>query len=170
MNVILIGFMGTGKTEVGRLLAKELAMQYVDIDEMIEARLGLSINEIFAKFGEEYFRYIESQTIQELKGLDNRVISTGGGAVLREENVNCLKSLGPLIWLDATPEVIYQRTKHTEYRPLLKVSNPYETIKELLSYRKFFYKKAADFYIDTTDKSIQEVVNICIQWLRIFQR
>lgn len=157
MNIILTGFMGTGKSIVSRKLAKRLGMSYLDTDELIEKREGIKISAIFQEKGEEYFRQLETQVIKEVASLDNHVISSGGGVVLREENMTALKKNGFIICLSASPEVILQRTANNRNRPLLEVNDQKKRIKELLKIRKPFYDKA-DFTIDTSNLSSEEIV------------
>ena len=160
MNIVLTGFMGTGKSVVGKELAKRLGMSYLSTDELIEKREGTKILAIFQKKGEEYFRQVETQIIKEVASLDNYVISSGGGVVLRGENVTALKKNGFIVCLSASPEVILQRTANNRNRPLLRlleVDDQKKRIKELLEIRKPFYDKA-DFRIDTSNLSSEEVV------------
>jgi shikimate kinase len=157
-NIILVGFMATGKTTVGKMLAEKLHWSYVDTDILIEQRTGLSIPAIFEQQGEPYFRDIESEVIQNVIKNNHQVISTGGGIVLREQNIIMMKSNGLVVSLTATPEVIFARTKSDDYRPLLRVENPQQRIRELLEYRAPFYAKA-DFTIDTSNLTPQAVVD-----------
>ncbi|MEO5356682.1 MAG: shikimate kinase [Nitrospirae bacterium YQR-1] len=151
-NIVLTGFMGTGKTTVGRILAKELGMKLVDIDEEIETENALSICDIFKEYGELAFRDKETEMAKKVSAKGGLVISTGGGIVLREENIACLRQNGLIVCLMATPETILQRTKGTTDRPLLKVENPYERIKELLAQRSACYR-SADIAVETDGKS-----------------
>jgi len=155
-NIVLTGFMGTGKTEVGKLLAKKLSYTFVDADTEIELQEKMPITEIFKRFGEPYFRDVESEVIKRLSKMERVVISTGGGAVLRNENVANLKRNGILICLQARPETIYERTKHDTSRPLLQVEDPLQRIKELLEIRRPYYEKA-DIMIETDNKTPEEV-------------
>jgi len=157
MNIVLVGFMGTGKTAVAKRVANTLKMDYVSMDSIIEDREGLSINEIFAQKGEEYFRKVEKAVAKELSEKDNIVIDAGGGVVLDEENVSALKKTAKIICLTASVEAIYQRTKRHKHRPLLKVEDPKQKIEELLKLRAPYYNKI-DIKIDTTIKSLPEVV------------
>jgi len=157
MNIILIGFMGTGKSVVGRKLAERLSMGYLGTDELIEEREKRKIFQIFQERGEEYFRKVESRVIKEVCLRDNCVIATGGGVVLKEENMKALKKNGLIICLSANPETIWQRTASDERRPLLKCQNPKERIRNLLKVRKPYYQKA-DFIIDTSSLTDEEVV------------
>ena len=167
-NIVLTGFMGTGKTTVGRALAKKLQMRLVDIDEEIEKSQKISINDIFSRYGEPHFRDIETAMIQELSRDKNIIISTGGGAVLRDENMEALKENGIIFCLNATAETILERTGRSQDRPLLKVENPKEKINELLAYRRPFYERAG-IMIETDGKTplevVQEIMEI-VKWRR----
>lgn len=156
-NIILTGFMGTGKTSVGRRLAEETGYVFVDIDALIEAAEGMEINDIFASKGEPYFRDVESRIIREVLAGEGQVVSTGGGAVIREENREAFKKAGIVICLTARPEVVYERVKHETHRPLLKVADPLAKIRELLTSREAFYRQA-DIIIDTSEKSLDDVL------------
>ena len=157
-NIVLVGFMGTGKTTVGKLLANKLNWSYVDTDILIEQKIGLVISKIFEQYGESYFRDRESEVIQEVMQKTQQIVATGGGIVLRDQNIAVMKSNGIIICLTATPEVIYERTKSNNYRPLLKVAKPQQKIKELLEYRAPFYAKA-DITIDASNLAPIEIVN-----------
>ncbi len=156
-NIILVGFMGTGKTVVGRALATRLKMKFVDIDGLIEEREGIKISDIFASKGEPYFRKTEKEIVREVSAQSGLVIAAGGGAVIDEDNAKNLKSSGIMVCLAATPDKIFDRTKGHTHRPLLDVSDPREKIAELLAKRAEYYARA-DHRIDTTDLSIDEVV------------
>lgn len=158
MNIVLLGFMGTGKTQVARRLASDLNMQFVEMDSIIEQREGMSINDIFAKKGEPYFRKVEADVVKELSSKDGLVISTGGGVVLNQDNIDNLQRNGILICLKATPEEIYKRVKDEKHRPLLNVEDPLRRIQELLEFRRPYYERIR-IQIDTTGKSIDEVVD-----------
>ena len=144
--------MGTGKTAVGTELARLLDMKLIDVDTEIERSRKMNINEIFKQYGEQRFREIETEMIKMISGNRNVVISTGGGAVLRQENMDALRENGIIICLTATPETILQRTSNSDDRPLLRVENPFEKIKGLLDFRKPYYEKA-DIVIDTEEKN-----------------
>jgi len=165
MNIILTGFMATGKSSIGKQLANILGKRYIDVDEIIEKREGRSISQIFAREGEEYFRRVESQVIKEFSGVDGYVISTGGGAVLRKENVQQLRKRGVLICLKAKPEVILERTRDNMERPLLQgAGDKREKIKKLLKKRAPFYSQA-DIMIDTSSLSVSEAVGKIVKIL-----
>jgi shikimate kinase len=164
-NIVLTGFMGTGKTEVGRVLAQRLGYVLIDVDEEIEKEQKMKISDIFSRSGEPAFRDIESAMIRKLAQLGRAVISTGGGAVLRQENINSLRSKGVIVCLTASAETIFGRTKRSNDRPLLKVDDPLGKIKELLVFRQPCYKKA-DIAIDTEGKAPVEVAEEIIEKVR----
>jgi shikimate kinase len=156
-NIVLVGFMGTGKTTIATKLALRLKMRYVSTDDLIEKREKRTINEIFTNSGENYFRDVESSVVREAAGMENVVIDCGGGAVLREENVANLKSTGVVVALTAKPEVIMERTKKYKHRPLLNVEDPKRKILDLLNKRAPFYAKA-DHLLDTGELTIDQVI------------
>lgn len=164
-NIILVGFMGAGKTAVGKILAKLLKRRFVDLDEMIEEREGMPIAEIFATRGEPYFRKAEKDIVKEASSLTGVVTGTGGGAVIDKENIVNLKSSGIIFYLDASPDKILERTKGHTHRPLLNVSDPREKISDLLAKRAEFYAQA-DHRIDTNNLSVDEVAKKIISLLK----
>jgi shikimate kinase len=158
-NIALIGFMGTGKTTVGKLLAEKLGKTFIETDELIAKRVGKSIHRIFEEDGETRFRELEREVIKEVTEMKNVVISCGGGVVLDRINIERLKMNAVLILLTTSPEVILKRTSNENGRPLLNAVSRLEEIKELLEFRKLFYNSAADFTIDTTNLEINEIVD-----------
>ncbi|MFH1201861.1 MAG: shikimate kinase [Candidatus Omnitrophota bacterium] len=156
-NIYLIGFMGTGKTAVGKALAKRLNLKFLDLDSLIEEKEGLKITEIFSQKGEPYFRKVEKGVVKEISQKSGLVVGCGGGVVLDNENLDNLKKTGIIVCLKASPRVILSRTKDTRYRPLLDVLDPKAKIAELLNLREPFYAKA-DYQIDTSSLTIDEVV------------
>ncbi len=165
MNIILTGFMGTGKSLVGKKLAKRLKMSYLDTDKLIEKREAAKIYRIFQEKGEDYFRRVETEIIKEVSSLDNCVISTGGGAILKAENLAALKRKGVTICLSAHPEVILKRTSKSQNRPLLKSKDRERAVLHLLRRRRSFYEKA-DFEVDTSELTTSEVVERIEGFLR----
>lgn len=157
-NIVLTGFMGTGKTQVGRILSQRLGYKLMDVDDNIEREQKMKITEIFKNYGEPAFRDMESAVIKRLSEMDRAVISTGGGAVLRQENMDNLRKKGVIVCLTASPETILKRTGNNNDRPLLRVENPLQKIKELLQIRTPYYEKA-DIMIDTNGKSPFEVAD-----------
>ena len=157
-NIILTGFMGVGKTSVGTRLAKDLGFTFVDTDDLIEADQKITITGIFSAFGEPYFRDVETRIIKQVLESENQVISTGGGAVIRDENRSAFKENGVTICLIAHPESIYDRIKHETHRPLLQGVDPLAKIRELLDAREQFYRQA-DFIVDTSERSVDDVIS-----------
>lgn len=157
-NIVLIGMMGSGKTTIGKMIAKELCMYFADTDEYIEKRIGTSISEIF-KNGEEYFRDIESEAILKLSLLSSSVISTGGGAIKREENIINLKKNGMIFFIDRPMEDIVSDIE-IQKRPLLKDNK--NKIFEIFNYRYEIYKKSSDVIIKN-DKKIEEAAQSIIK-------
>jgi len=155
-NIALIGFMGTGKSSVGRHLATHLHFRFVDTDELIEARAGRTIADIFTQAGEEVFRGIERQVVLELAKSRKMVISTGGGVAANPENMASLKTHALVVCLWASPEVIWERVHNQTHRPLLQGPDPMSRIRELLAVREPFYKQA-DVLVNTEMRSIKEV-------------
>lgn len=155
-NIVLVGFMGTGKTAVAKRLAKNLGREFLELDELIEKKEGVSIREIFEKKGEPYFRTLEKEVVKEAAQRQGVVISAGGGTIIDEENFNNLKKNGIIICLEASPEIILKRTKGKTCRPLLNVPDPKKKIEELLEERDPYYKKA-DHSINTDNLSIEAV-------------
>lgn len=169
-NVILTGFMGTGKTSLGKLLATKLGRPFVDIDKKIEDETQLSIPMIFEQFGEEHFRELEKTAVKELSTRRGLVIATGGGTIKDEENLNLLKNSGVMICLTAEPEEILYRTARRGERPVLDGggNERLETIKKILAERKEFYDRA-DYFVDTTDWSPIQIVDDICRYLRQFR-
>lgn len=142
MNIILTGIMGTGKTTIGKLLAKKLGWPFYDTDTMIEKETGLTIPQIFAKRGEEQFRHLEAQAVQLLSMLDNIVVATGGGVPLRKDNMDALERNGWVVHLDAQPETILERLdKALSSRPLLAEGDPLLNLEKILNSRKKAYAR-----------------------------
>jgi shikimate kinase len=161
-HIILTGFMGTGKSTIGKAIAKRLGRPFIDTDTLIEDEVGVTISAIFAERGESQFRLLERAVINRVCTQQQAaVIATGGGAMVNEENVQRLKESGTVICLTATPEIIFSRVRGNEDRPLLQGDNPLEKIQGLLEARAEAYAKA-DCMIDTSRLSIEEVIEkIC---------
>jgi len=157
-NIFLIGFMGSGKSTIARMLAKESKKELIEMDEAIETEEGCSINQIFETHGEGYFRDLESQLVIRIADKGGMVVSCGGGVVLREENIINMRKNGKIIYLSATPETIYKRVCHSTNRPLLNGNMNVEYITELMEKRLPVYDKAADIVIDVNNKEKKEIV------------
>jgi len=156
-NIFLIGFMGTGKSTIASAFSEKYMMKAVEMDETIAQREGMSIPDIFAKYGEEYFRNQETVFLKEIKEMKNRIVSCGGGAVLREENVSIMRGCGRIVLLTASPEEIFRRVKNDNGRPLLKGRKSPEEIAKLLEGRRIKYENAADIIVCTDGKSKEEI-------------
>lgn len=155
-NLALVGFMGVGKSVIGRRVAQALDFEYLDTDGWIERQEGRSITSIFAEEGEPYFRNLEHQATVKLEERSNLVISTGGGLILNPDNLESLKKHAIVICLWASPERIWQRVRHQSHRPLLETENPRQKISEMLLVRAPFYRKA-DVLVNTEFRTIKEV-------------
>ena len=157
-NIVLVGFMGTGKTVVSRELSRKLNMPLIDTDDVIEEDSGMIISDIFAQLGEPYFRDLESKAVRKVSKLDEYVISAGGGAVIRESNVQEFKKNGTVFCLSATPETIFKRVSHQTHRPLLQTEDPMKRIRELSEQREPYYARA-DYTIETSEKSVLDIAS-----------
>ena len=164
-NIVLTGFMGTGKSEVSRELSRILGWKAIDVDAEIEKSQKTTITEIFKQFGEPRFRDIETEMIRIFSKNKNVIISTGGGAVLRQENMDAVRENGIVVCLTAKPETILQRTGNNNDRPLLQVEEPLKKIKELLEFRRPYYEKA-DIMIDTEGKTPLEIAEEIIEKIK----
>jgi len=169
-GIALIGFMGTGKTTVGRALAARLGREFIELDALIEKRAGRTIAEIFRQEGEPRFRELEIEAVKDVAARQNAVIAGGGGVVLNRINIDRLKINCIIVYLKASPEVILARTAaDNTFRPLLAVANRAAKIKELLAARRPLYEGAADIEIDTSTLDRDEVVEKIIGKLKAYE-
>jgi shikimate kinase len=162
-SLVLIGFMGTGKSSVGREIARRCALRFVDTDSLIRKRFSKSIAEIFALIGEAAFRDEEHRCLSELQGAQQLVLATGGGIVLQRRNHPLLRQLGPIIWLTATEEVIWERVSRHRSRPLLYSDDPRATIRNLIKQRYPLYDLLADITVETTGLTHPQVADCIIK-------
>jgi shikimate kinase len=169
-NIVLIGFMGSGKSTVGRELHQRLGYPLVDMDQVIEQRAGKPITAIFAEDGEEVFREMETRLLEELSVADGqrRIISTGGGVVGREENRALLKHLGYVVWLHAPLPVILERTARNRERPLLHTDRPAARIAELMEVRLPLYQESSHLKVDTAGLDYGELATGILESARYF--
>jgi shikimate kinase len=166
VNIALVGFMGAGKSSAGRLVAEQLHFEFLDTDELIQARTGRTIAEIFAGSGEPAFRELERDVVGELASRKRTVISTGGGLPTNPANLAALKEHALVVCLWASPERIWERVRNQSHRPLLQDADPQRKIRELLELRAPFYRQA-DVLINTDGRSAREVAQqIILQWHR----
>ncbi len=162
-NIVLCGFMGCGKSTVGRLLSDKLGMRLIDTDSYIEKKENMTISRIFEEKGEEYFRNAEFEVCRELSTVSGRIISTGGGTLLKEDNVRELKKGGIVFFLNVSPDTVLARLKCDTTRPLLQRPDKEAAVNELLSKRMPLYRKAADYTVnaeETPRKICAEIIKI----------
>ncbi|SNB46186.1 shikimate kinase [Geobacter sp. DSM 9736] len=164
-HVFLTGFMGTGKSTVGRILADRLGRRFVDLDACIVADSGLSIPDIFARHGETYFRDREQEALGKLATKDPLVVATGGGVVLRDENRRLMRESGIVINLTASVETVVERLRHDEGRPLLREDKSPEKVMAMLAEREQYYQDAA-VRIDTTGRAPESIAEEILVWLK----
>jgi len=166
INIALIGFMGSGKTTVGRLLAVRLGMKFIDLDDVIKDKLGMEITEIFSNYGEKYFRDVESQVVKEVfTGVDNSVIACGGGVVLKDDNVRIINQNSVVVYLRISPYEAYSRLLSCRDRPLLNVSNRLEVINQLMRVREPLYLRTAHIVVDVDGRTPEDIVEEIIRTL-----
>ncbi len=164
--ITLVGLPGSGKSTVGRQLARRLQLPFADSDQVIEQRIGCPIREFFEREGEERFRDIEEQVLDELTQQAG-VLSTGGGAVLRPANRERLRSRGQVVYLKSSPEELYRRLRHDTQRPLLQVADPLQRLRDLYAVRDPLYREAAHFVIETGRPSVATLVNMIVMQLEL---
>ncbi len=168
-NIILIGFMGAGKTTVGKLLARERGMKFIDTDERIEAEQEKSIPDLFAEYGEPYFRDLETGLLKKMQDdTSGAVISVGGGMPVRKENRTLLRNLGCVVYLSATKETILKRVKGDGSRPMLNGEDLEARVEKLMQDREALYRQAAHLDIRTDRRSVYQVLQIIDQEMRRF--
>lgn len=173
MNIVLIGFRCSGKSSVGRELASRLGREFIDCDEYIEERTGLSIREIFELSGESHFRTLESQAIDDLSKKDNKVLATGGGAALKRTNMQELKRNGSKIfYLEVGPETAIRRMgtdpNTRSRRPPLTDQDPFTEIRQQIEFRRPYYRDGSDFTVKTDGRTVDDIVADIVKHLREF--
>jgi shikimate kinase len=161
-SIVLIGMMGAGKSSVGRCLQRRIGLARFDTDEIVVSKFGLSIPEIFSKYGEDRFRQVETEALTQLAPAESAIIVTGGGIVLRDENVELIKRLGTVVWLAAEKDTLFERASRRGDRPLLQTESPGKALSEMLRVRAPLYAKAADFRVDTTRLTHEEVTDVIL--------
>jgi shikimate kinase len=166
-SLVLVGLPGSGKSTVGRQLARRLDLPFHDSDKVIEQRLGCSIREYFDREGEAAFRDVEESVIEELAQGAGGVIATGGGAVLRPANRQRLRAAGSVIYLRSTPEEVFRRVRHDANRPLLQVEDPLARLRSLYEERDPLYRETAHFIIETGRPSVPTLVNMILMQLEL---
>jgi shikimate kinase len=168
MLISLVGMPGSGKSTIGRQLARHLGWRFVDSDHEIERHIGGSIRAFFEQHGEAAFRDLESTTLAGLAQRDgSAVLATGGGSVLRDANRAVLRAAGKVVYLRSTPEELFKRLRHDRQRPLLQVADPLKKLRELYQQRDPLYRDAADFVIETGRPSVATLVNMIVMQLEL---
>jgi shikimate kinase len=167
VSILLVGLPGSGKSTVGRQLARRLQVPFVDSDHAIEARLGCSIREYFEREGEERFRDVEEAVIDELTLHHVGVLSTGGGSVLRPKNRENLRNRGQVIYLKSSPDELFRRLRHDMNRPLLQVADPLSRLRDLFEMRDPLYRETAHFILETGRPSVATLVNMIVMQLEL---
>jgi shikimate kinase len=165
-NIVLIGFMGSGKSSVGRRLANRLKREFLDSDELTSVRAGKTISEIFETEGEERFRELETEELQRLADSSGIVLATGGGSILRKQNRELLRTIGTVLWLHADPEILFERATRNRKRPLLEVENPRGTFRSLLESRMPLYRETASLTVEASGLSHEQTVERIIRALQ----
>ncbi len=165
--IALVGLPGSGKSTVGRQLARRLQLPFFDSDHVIEERLGYSIREAFERDGEAYFRDLEEAVLNELSQIPSSVVSTGGGAVLRPATRQRLRDRGQVVYLNSSPDELFRRLRHDVNRPLLQVADPLTRLRDLYTTRDPLYRETAHFVIETGRPSVATLVNMIIMQLEL---
>ena len=157
-NIFIVGLMGSGKTSIGKLLAKRTGRLFIDTDNEIIKESGMTITEIFNKFNENYFRDLEYKVLSKVKSIENHVISTGGGVILKLENIKIMKNSGTIIFLDIDVETQLSRVRNKKNRPLLDGNNMIENLVNIKKERDYIYKNISDYIISISEKNKSEIV------------
>lgn len=167
LSLALVGMPGCGKSTVGRHLARQLGLTFVDSDAEIERRIGMPIRDFFAAHGEEAFRDVEQAAIDELAGRPAQVLATGGGAVLRPSNRDALHSRSHVVYLRASPDELHRRLRHDTQRPLLQVDDPLERLRQLYRERDPLYRRAAHFVVESARPSVHGLIVMVLMQLEL---
>lgn len=167
MTVSLVGLPGSGKSTVGRQLARRLQLPFLDTDHVIERRLGCSIREYFEREGEERFRDVEEAVIEELSEQHHGVLSTGGGSVLRAKSRENLRNKSKVVYLKSSADELFRRLRHDMNRPLLQVADPLTRLRDLFEVRDPLYRETAHFILETGRPSVATLVNMIVMQLEL---
>ena len=167
MNIALVGMPGCGKSTVGRHLARQLGLRFLDCDTEIERRIGMPIRDYFAAHGEPAFRDVEQAVVRDLSGEAGVLLATGGGAVLRQANREALHGHCRVFYLRSTPEDLFRRLRHDTQRPLLQVADPLQRLRELFRERDPLYRRVAHFVVETARPSVSGLANMVLMQLEL---
>jgi shikimate kinase len=165
-SIVLVGMMGAGKSSVGACLRRRTGLGLLDTDEIVASKFGMSISEVFARYGEKKFRELETEALRCMRTEEQTIIITGGGIVLRKENVEILRSQAVIVWLDGDEETLFARASRKQNRPLLQTKNPRKTFSQILGARRPLYAKIADIRVDTSVLTDEEVAVAILAKLR----
>ena len=163
----LVGMPGSGKSTVGRHLARQLGLRFLDTDTEVERRLGMPIRDWFAQHGEDSFRDVEQDVIEDLTSQDGVVLATGGGAILRPSNRDALHSRSHVFYLRSTPEELFRRLRHDTQRPLLQVADPQRRLRDLFRERDPLYRRAAHFVVESARPSVPSLLGMVMMQLEL---
>jgi shikimate kinase len=166
LSIVLIGMMGAGKSSVGRCLHRRTGLALHDTDEIVASKFGMSIPEIFAEHGEKKFREAETEALRRARPEEQTILITGGGIVLRKENVDMLRSQGVIVWLDGDEQTLFVRASRKQNRPLLHTKNPRKAFSQILGARRPLYANIADIRIDASVLTDEEVAVAILAKLR----
>jgi len=164
-NIYLIGMMGSGKSVTGKELSALIRYDFVDLDDLIQAKAGRTISEIFATDGEPFFRDEEAVILRQTSQAERRVVATGGGIILQSQNTECMRQTGKIVYLETTPETLWSRIRGKKDRPLLKSDSPKENLMRVFAARAILYKKACDFSVSTDSQSADAVARAILKML-----
>ncbi|HZA38249.1 MAG TPA: shikimate kinase [Candidatus Baltobacteraceae bacterium] len=167
-SIALIGMMATGKSVVGKALEQKTGLPRFDTDEIISSKLKVPIKEIFSTHGEEYFRNLETETLRSMSLEEPAIIVTGGGIVLRGENIDLLRQLATVVWLDTDETTLRARIHNLRDRPLLQTANPGASLSELLAAREPLYRRAADLRVDVAQRSPEDIAELILENIKNF--
>jgi shikimate kinase len=167
LKISLVGMPGCGKSTVGRHLARQLGLQFIDSDHEIERRIGMPIRDYFEQQGEAAFRDVEQDVIDDLSQADGHLLATGGGAVLRPSNRDALHSRTHVFYLRATPEELHRRLRHDTHRPLLQVEDPLRRLRELYRERDPLYRRTAHFVVEAARPSVPALISMVLMQLEM---
>jgi shikimate kinase/3-dehydroquinate synthase len=165
-SIVLVGMMGAGKSSVGRCLHRRTGLVLHDTDEIVASKLGMSIPEIFTRYGEKKFRETETQALRQMPTEEQKIIITGGGIVLRKENIEILRNHAVIVWLDGDEETLFARASRKQNRPLLQTKNPRKAFSQILGARRPLYANVADIRLDTSVLTDEEVAVAILAKLR----
>jgi len=165
-SLVLVGMMGAGKSSVGACLRRRMGLGLLDTDEIVASKFGMSISEVFARYGEKKLRELETEALRCMRTEEQTIIITGGGIVLRKENVEILRSQAVIVWLDGDEETLFARASRKQNRPLLQTKNPRKTFSQILGARRPLYAKIADIRVDTSVLTDEEVAVAILAKLR----